>query len=73
MPDRGVSSAVGSDSFTLQIVTIDGDAFWKRAVAAGCTVRMPFETQFWGDRYGRLEDPFGLMWAVNEPAPDKRG
>ncbi len=30
------------------------------AVAAGATVKMPLENQFWGDRYGQLEDPFGF-------------
>ena len=73
MADCGVEAAAGGNGFTLQIVTIDGEEFWNRAVAAGCTVTMPFETQFWGDRYGRLEDPFGLAWAVDEPAPEKRG
>jgi len=57
---------------TLQIVTDDGESFFQRAVEAGCTVTLPFEAQFWGDRYGRLEDPFGLSWAVNEPSPESR-
>ncbi|TPE51020.1 VOC family protein [Amaricoccus solimangrovi] len=53
--------------FHLQLVVADGQAWWDRAVAAGCEVVMPFERMFWGDRWGMLRDPFGLDWAVNEP------
>lgn len=54
--------------FHLQLVVEDGDLWWNRAVEAGCTVVMPFETMFWGDRWGLLTDPFGLTWAIDEPA-----
>jgi PhnB protein len=37
-------------------------------VQAGCTVVMPLQVMFWGDRYGQLRDPFGVMWAMNAPA-----
>jgi len=53
---------------TMQLVVKDGDAWWDRAVAAGCKVTMPFERVFWGDRYGKLVDPFNINWAINEPA-----
>ena len=29
---------------------------------------MPFEIQFWGDRWGLIRDPFGVQWAFNEAA-----
>lgn len=70
MPEFGEPSAKGSHGFTLQIVSADGEAFFRRAIAAGCTETMPFEKQFWGDRYGRFADPFGLAWAVDEPSPE---
>ena len=54
--------------FSLQLVVADGDAWWKRALAAGCTVVMPFERMFWGDRWGMVRDPFGLDWGIDEPA-----
>lgn len=41
------------------------DKLWEQAVAAGATVTMPLEDQFWGDRYGRLIDPFGQSWALS--------
>jgi uncharacterized glyoxalase superfamily protein PhnB len=42
----------------------DVDVFTQRAVAAGAKVTMPLEDTFWGDRYGKLEDPFGHHWSV---------
>lgn len=54
--------------FHLQLVVEDGDAWWSRAVAAGCEVVMPFELMFWGDRWGLLRDPFGLNWGVAQEA-----
>ena len=53
---------------TMQIVTHEGDLWWNRAIAAGCTVKLPFEKAPWGDRYGQMTDPFGVTWGVNEPA-----
>jgi PhnB protein len=54
--------------FHLQLVVPDGDAWWSRALGAGCTIVMPFERQFWGDRWGMVRDPFGIDWAIDEPA-----
>jgi PhnB protein len=51
----------------LQLVVAEGQRWWDRAVAAGCTVVMPYGRQFWGDDWGLLEDPFGLKWAVMQP------
>ena len=54
----------------LQLVLGDGKAWWDRAVAAGCTVEHPYERQFWGDDWGMLRDPFGLLWGVMQPGPE---
>jgi PhnB protein len=54
--------------FHLQLVVDDGDLWWDRAVDAGCTEIMPFQKMVWGDRWGLLADPFGLVWAIDEPA-----
>jgi PhnB protein len=64
-PDEPVLKPQG---FHLQLVVADGDLWWNRAVAAGCAVVVPFEKMFWGDRWGMLTDPFGLSWAIDEPA-----
>ncbi len=34
---------------------------------AGCTIEVPLDVMFWGDRWGRLKDPFGIAWAMNAP------
>lgn len=70
MDGHGDPPARTGENFTLQLIVSDGDAWWRRAVDAGCEVTMPFEKQFWGDRYGRLKDPFGLDWAINEPSAE---
>ena len=38
--------------------------FFEQAVHAGAKITMPLEDTFWGDRYGKLEDPFGHSWSV---------
>jgi uncharacterized glyoxalase superfamily protein PhnB/catechol 2,3-dioxygenase-like lactoylglutathione lyase family enzyme len=43
----------------------DVDAAWERAVAAGATVVFPLADQFYGERGGRLEDPFGQQWMLS--------
>jgi PhnB protein len=42
----------------------DADAVFKGAVAAGCRVDMPLTDMFWGDRYGKVTDPFGHSWGI---------
>jgi PhnB protein len=42
----------------------DVDTIFKQALAAGATEAMPVQDMFWGDRYGRLVDPFGHHWHV---------
>ncbi len=64
--------AVEPQGFHLQLVVWDGDLWWNRAIEAGCTVEVPFQKMFWGDRWGMMRDPFGIAWAVNEPGPQHR-
>jgi uncharacterized glyoxalase superfamily protein PhnB len=40
------------------------DAAFKRAIDAGCTSIMAPADMFWGDRFGKLEDPFGNQWSM---------
>ena len=51
----------------LHLQVDDADAWHARAVAAGATATMPPEDMFWGDRYGRLTDPFGHTWSIGSP------
>ncbi|MDQ0560662.1 putative glyoxalase superfamily protein PhnB [Rhizobium mesoamericanum] len=69
-PEHG-HSLEKHQGFTLQLVIDDIDFWWGRAVAAGAEVIMPVQLMFWGDRYGQLRDPFGVLWAMNAPANAK--
>lgn len=55
-------------SFALNVIVDDIDAWWERAVEAGAEPLMPVEKMFWGDRFGQVRDPFGVIWSMNEPA-----
>jgi PhnB protein len=48
----------------------DVDAAWERAVAAGAEVVFPLADQFYGDRGGRLRDPFGQQWMMSQHIED---
>lgn len=57
---------VSAQGFNLHLHVDDAQFWWDRAVAAGCTVVMPIKTEFWGDIYGQLKDPFGIVWAIGQ-------
>jgi PhnB protein len=44
----------------------DVDAAWERAVGAGAEVIYPLADQFYGERGGRLRDPFGQQWMLSQ-------
>jgi PhnB protein len=54
---------------TLQVD--DADAFVERAVAAGARVLMPVADMFWGARYGKIVDPFGHEWGINQQVQEQ--
>lgn len=54
--------------YTLHLKVDDVDAWWDRAVKAGAEVVLPLQKMFWGDRYGQLRDPFGVLWSMATPA-----
>ena len=49
---------------SLHIYVEDADAAFSRTLEAGATVRYPLEDAFWGDRYGKVTDPFGHEWGL---------
>lgn len=51
-------------SVTMQIYTPDCEGFFEEAVKAGAKVLLPISKQFYGDRAGLLEDPFGHRWII---------
>jgi PhnB protein len=44
----------------------DADAVVERAVSRGARVLMPVQDMFWGARYGKIRDPFGHEWGINQ-------
>jgi PhnB protein len=54
----------GSNSTTLFMYSDKVDDLFDRAIKSGSTVVMPLANQFWGDRYGKLRDPFGHEWGL---------
>ena len=65
----GPKSLKGSP-VTIHLYVEDADAFAARAVKAGARITMPIEDAFWGDRYGKLVDPFGHHWSVGTHVRD---
>jgi uncharacterized glyoxalase superfamily protein PhnB len=55
---------------TIHLYVEDVDAAFAQAVAAGAKVTMAIDDMFWGDRYGKLEDPFGHQWSVGTHTRD---
>jgi PhnB protein len=55
---------LGGTAVTIMIYFKDVDALAKQAVAAGAKLVRPVEDQFYGERSGKLEDPFGHWWSV---------
>jgi uncharacterized glyoxalase superfamily protein PhnB len=58
------STSLKGSQVTLMLYVKDVDAFVARAAKAGAKVTMPVADLFWGDRYGKLEDPFVHKWSV---------
>jgi len=65
-PQMGAQSpqALGGSPVVVFLYVKDVDALFARATAAGATVTMPLMDMFWGDRYGKLKDPFGHEWSA---------
>ncbi len=61
---------LGGSCITLNLYTDHVDQLFDRAVSAGAKVVMSLSNQFWGDRYGQLNDPFGHTWALGQHVED---
>jgi len=71
-PDGPTQSprTLGGSTSALFLYVDDVDALWQRAVDAGAEVVFPLELQFYGDKGGRLRDPFGHTWGLAEHVED---
>ncbi|MDQ5843741.1 MAG: VOC family protein [Acidobacteriota bacterium] len=61
---------LGGSTVKLHVYVEDVDAFFEKAEAAGAKVLLAPADQFYGDRSGRLEDPFGHVWLVSTHTED---
>jgi len=65
-PDLGIRApkTIGGTPVTLTLYVEDVDEVFAWAIAAGATALRPLKDQFYGDRTGTFEDPFGHRWSV---------
>ena len=67
-PEYSGKAAGAPEGVSLHLQVPDADAAWQRALDAGASVKMELADQFWGDRYGQVEDPFGHRWSIGSPS-----
>lgn len=76
-PEMGQRSpkTIGGTPVTMSVYVEDVDSVFDKAVKAGANALRPVENQFYGDRTGQFEDPFGHRWSVasrvEEVPPDE--
>jgi PhnB protein len=65
-PEMGIRGpkAIGGTPVTMSVYVEDVDGVFDRAVKAGAKTLRPVEDQFYGDRSGQFEDPFGHRWSI---------
>lgn len=71
-PDMGFRSpqSLGGAGVSLHLYVKDVDACFNKAIAAGAKALRPVQDQFYGDRSGTLEDPFGHVWTISTHKED---
>ena len=78
-PEMGFQGpkTIGGTSVTISVYVDDVDATFSQAVQSGATVVRELENQFYGDRSGQFEDPFGHRWNiathVEDVSPEEMG
>ena len=78
-PEMGVLSpkTIGGTPVIISVYVDDVDRVVERALEHGATSLRPVETQFYGDRSGQFEDPFGHRWSVathvEDVSPEEMG
>jgi len=65
-PGAGCSApqSLGGTTCQMFIYVPDVDSAYQQAISAGATSTMPPADMFWGDRFGKLTDPFGHQWGL---------
>ena len=72
MPLYGIVSpaSIGGTASALQVYVDDVDGVWERAIAGLSIVLLPLEDAYWGERTGKLIDPFGHVWTLSKKVED---
>jgi uncharacterized glyoxalase superfamily protein PhnB len=71
-PEMGVLAppTIGGTATVLALDVADAEAAFAQAVAAGAELLQPLGEMFWGDKHGRIEDPFGHRWNIAQHIRD---
>jgi PhnB protein len=69
-PAKSPQSLGGEVSAIMALYWEDVDAAWDRAIATGAEIIFPLADQFYGERGGRLRDPFGQQWMMSQHVED---
>ena len=64
MSTQKAPTSLGGTTGSLMLYVPNVDAAFKRAIDAGCKSLMPPTDMFWGDLFGKLEDPYGNQWGL---------
>lgn len=62
--DTASPEKLGGSPVALHLYVADADATFSDAIKAGAKEKMPLANQFWGDRMGKVVDPFGHQWLI---------
>jgi PhnB protein len=62
---------LGGTAVRITLLVVDADRVVERALAAGARVTMPVQDMFWGGRYGKIVDPFGHEWGINQQVKEQ--
>ena len=67
--------SIGGSPVSMYLYVEDVDTTFEKAISAGAKVLDPVMDQFWGDRHGRVQDPFGHQWNISYSCkgPIRRG
>lgn len=63
-PDQAEQGPKTTTTAGMWLYVPDADKTFEVAVKHGCRVVMPMMDAFWGDRMGKVQDPFGHVWAI---------
>ena len=74
-PENKSPQTAGCVTGSTFLYVTDVDAVFKKATDAGAKVKMPVTDMFWGDRFGKIVDPFGHHWGIathkEDPSPEE--